>query len=1209
MINSASVKYAEVQLDGNIHFIGTQGVGKSTLLRSVLFFYNADALRLGLSKEKKSYAEYYFPYANSYVVYEVVRETGPFCVMTFKSQGKVCFRFIEGPYQRHHYINADGLAHDKWEKCRVAMDADNVAFTRKIDRFEEYRDIIYGNTQGKKEMKQFAIIESRQYQNIPRTIQNVLLNSKLEAEFIKQTIIMSLNEEDIRIDLTNYLHHLRDFEPQLADIKRFNDPRTRAASERIAELHSAIKYLNNEIDQLGNHLVWAHRKAANHQPELEKSLELHQGQLTARETQVTDMEARFQEKKEKWQKDIGIVESDIRRAHERQDYYAKLNIGDIIARIAQKPALDKERTALLNERELLTARFKEIAARFEALERDAQNRMKEQENDAQNTKLALKDDFLSMKEKLVTDYKKLIDDFNKLLDEEMKQARQVADECKNALSELRIRKEGIRHQRLYEKEIDELKEELARLRNDKNRADNQTEHLRQQVQTIQKQWETEENGRKAIYGRDRERLEEKIVRCRQHIKGIQQKIDNSKESFYGWLNEQKPGWEETIGRVCDEEILFSKNLSPALSEKAFDSFYGVDIDLNDIAKNVKTVADYQAEMATLQKEEEQYQADIAKLFDLFNDESEKIKKRYQQKIKDIKENIREQEYKSQQCATKSDTVTLRLNDLTQRAAGEKQEQMKGVDEAINKANNELLVANDNLRKAGESIKRQIKNKENERDKKIEEGQATLMAKQAEIEVTLKNLRLTHQSRLAELEQQKRKQLTNEGADTERIAAIDKRLTLIDAELIFIDQKRDTLADYNKDKRELLDRVDEFKANKNLLERQLQQEEHKHLQKKQERLTEIDELRQTLAAIQRELDWIADDLKEFHNFCKTDAFQRVAERLDEGNAGDETPKRTKQLVGELTDAYYKSINRVDELREAVNTFLGIFSSHNIFNFKTNLVERTEYLQFADELTDFVAFNKIAEFEKRFNERFADIIKLIGHDTAILVSKEGEIQRVINDINRDFKERNFAGVIKNIELRMEQSANSVVRLLLDVKKFNDEHGMGLGETNLFSRHDQQVKNQKAVELLRQMVKAIHDFRNDYISLSHTFELQFRIVENNNDTGWVEKLSNVGSDGTDVLVKAMINIMLLNVFKEGASKRFKEFRLHCMMDEIGKLHPANVRGILKFANDRNILLINGSPTENDALAYRHIYKLEKDPNSVTIVKRLITQYTKDA
>jgi len=68
-LNSAHVPYAEVKLDGNVHFIGTQGVGKSTLLRAVLFFYNADKLRLGIPKEKKNFDSFYLPFANSYIVY------------------------------------------------------------------------------------------------------------------------------------------------------------------------------------------------------------------------------------------------------------------------------------------------------------------------------------------------------------------------------------------------------------------------------------------------------------------------------------------------------------------------------------------------------------------------------------------------------------------------------------------------------------------------------------------------------------------------------------------------------------------------------------------------------------------------------------------------------------------------------------------------------------------------------------------------------------------------------------------------------------------------------------------------------------------------------------------------------------------------------------------------------------------------------------
>ena len=56
--------------------------------------------------------------------------------------------------------------------------------------------------------------------------------------------------------------------------------------------------------------------------------------------------------------------------------------------------------------------------------------------------------------------------------------------------------------------------------------------------------------------------------------------------------------------------------------------------------------------------------------------------------------------------------------------------------------------------------------------------------------------------------------------------------------------------------------------------------------------------------------------------------------------------------------------------------------------------------------------------------------------------------------------------------------------------------------------------------------------------------------------------------------------------------------MMDEIGKLHPNNISGILKFANDRNIILINGSPTELNRDAYKHVLpayqrNTEQDPH----------------
>lgn len=72
------------------------------------------------------------------------------------------------------------------------------------------------------------------------------------------------------------------------------------------------------------------------------------------------------------------------------------------------------------------------------------------------------------------------------------------------------------------------------------------------------------------------------------------------------------------------------------------------------------------------------------------------------------------------------------------------------------------------------------------------------------------------------------------------------------------------------------------------------------------------------------------------------------------------------------------------------------------------------------------------------------------------------------------------------------------------------------SLFGQEELVEQNRQAVSLLQSLVKELALNKEKELTLSDTFELQFRIVENDNDSGWVEKLANVGSDGTDILVK---------------------------------------------------------------------------------------------
>ncbi|HAR37490.1 MAG TPA: ATP-binding protein, partial [Porphyromonadaceae bacterium] len=240
-IESANTRYAEIKLDGNIHLIGTQGVGKSTLLRALLFFYNANQQKLGIPIEKKRFIDFYFRYQNSFIVYEVMHENGPFSVITYKSRGRVVFRFINSAYQKAHFIDqANGQVAGSWDVVRDNLSRDGIKYTRLLDRYETYRDIIYGNNKGLgSEFRKYALLESKQYQNIPRAIQHVFLNYKVESDFIKDTIIKSLDDEEIPIDLSNYTFHLKDFETQLNDIRLWTEQPVRGEN-RIRKLAGKI---------------------------------------------------------------------------------------------------------------------------------------------------------------------------------------------------------------------------------------------------------------------------------------------------------------------------------------------------------------------------------------------------------------------------------------------------------------------------------------------------------------------------------------------------------------------------------------------------------------------------------------------------------------------------------------------------------------------------------------------------------------------------------------------------------------------------------------------------------------------------------------------------------------------------------------------------------------------------------------------------------
>jgi chromosome segregation ATPase len=1211
-INSAdkSLPYAEVNLDGNVHFIGTQGVGKSTLLRTILFFYNADKQKLGIKAGQKTYDEYYFPYQNSFIIYELQTETGAFCVLTFKSQGRVAFRFFDSAYNKDNFIDSEGKAFETWDKIRDSLG--KIGYTRIISSYEEYRNILYGNNKElQKDFCKYALIESRQYQNIPRTISNVFLNTKLDAEFVKETIIKSLNEEEITIDLATYAQHLRDFEAHLNDIKKWTDKNRSGdnalekQADKVADLYRSLKFLEKEKEELAAQLGWALNNVKEQQPKVQELLNAENLKKGKSEEKLKELDSVFAKKQGDIQKQIGEFSSKLKEISTKRKEYELLNINEIIERVGKKNILELEQKNLTNEKQILTTAFADIENRYNALLLQLTNQLKEFENNKQAEKNAANSKFTNFKDDISKQYEQIFENIRVQNQTELDTAQSFVKEKENAITTQKIKQAETKNKRFYESEIQNCKTEISDLKTKISNAEGAINQAKKEQKNLETAWQLEEKGIKAENERKVEKENEKITKIRTQIAEIESRIENSKDSLYGWLNEQVPDWQNTIGQVIDDKVLFNNNLNPQKVSANNSDFYGISIDLQEIGKEVKTIADYENEKVELQNKITEIQKNISNLNAQMEKELENLRRKFHTKIKEQKNIISQNEYIKTINSPKVDAKNVELTELEKKAKTEKQKALAEIENEINRLSEEKLKDEEKVEKIKQNIDKQRKDKQKEKTAKIETEQQKLKDILSKIENEINTEKTSYTQKQAEIKAQQKNELDTKGADTKRISEIDSRLSELEPELAFIENNRDKVAEYNKDKRELFDREAEFKNQKTGFESQLETEKQKYEQQKTKLIAEIGELKANIQSLENKINDYNNDLQQFEAFSKTEIYASIEQSITEFTEENKTVFSCTKLITDLNTNDNTNTKRYNDLQEAINKFAGNFSENNLFSFKTKCITREEYFAFSDNLKEFIDENKIGEYKRRFEERFAEIIKQIGKETQRLVEKEGEISHVINEINSDFTARNFVGAIKSMELKTNESANAIYRLLLDIKKYNDENSFDLGAVNLFSSDNVASKNEKAIEYLKQLIKAMSDTKEREITLSDSFELLFKIVENDNDTGWVEKLTNVGSEGTDTLVKAMINIMLLNVFKERAIRKNKgDFSLHCMMDEIGKLHPTNVKGILKFANDRNIFLINSSPTSYNAADYKYTYILRKDGNNKTSINRIVSK-----
>lgn len=1212
-INSAHIRYAEVAMDGNVHFTGTQGVGKTTLLRALLFFYNCRKDKLGIRTQgQQTFDNFYIPDTSSYIIYEVSRgdEEPPFSIILFRHHNRAAFRFVDAPYSKDWFVDSLGMVIADHVTIRRRIQELGIDYSEIIDRYSKYLDILYGNRNAhlNKNLLKFHLLRSRQYHDISRIIQNVFLNERVDAGFIKDIIINSVTGEDeeIAVDLNFFRSKLTHFSDELKDISLWTEKKrqgiveTRRDADRLIDISHKIKAARFSLHEQCGMLCYAMNKAERDIPSLQSRIE-------KKETEIKDVIVRIQKLDDDYNKNrksvegkIAVLSNELKKAANLKKEYKRIGIEDMIARAYTLDELKLQRRQKERILEQLTSDYQSISGKYGLL-RDRLNLDKEQYlHSLKEKKSDITSDFSNRQVERIKRKAGLESDIRDRF-------KVLSTDIDGNMLSLREQLTNMKEQRAKTAASSPRRDDLETAKRKISEAENKIHQSTEAKLKLEKQLDNLRNAlelRCSQINAEAEMRIKDIDRNISQLKSLQQEelqlLDRSKDSLCEWLDNNVEGWEKTIGKIADEKsVLYSQNLCPALADGNHDTVFGISLDLNSIEKNVRTPSMIKEAADALDKEIRSLHNNIIQLREDTELRIRQICKESGGRMKTIQSEIDNLSQRIQISRTQSDEESLRLDVIKEEEKKHIEDILRSIDGEINDLQSQIESLSNERKAVDEKCEAELRSvskaisAEEKDDKTQKDDLLQSLDNQSATYVREHNLRLT------QLEKDEESALAESGADIRMLSATKEEIADISKKIDAIDGERDKIAEYRKDRRELLDLVPQKQA----LRKKLEEEEEGIRQKYEERGQKLNIRRQeeekTLASLRLS--------------CRqTTESKRQADEFIASNACPPEFKEARPVSTELDCSAIISVikslmldihNLSDRLKEQTNEFRRRFSANNTFKFPTAFDTLEDYHRYADSLEDFVSNNKIREFQQVTSNLYRDILSRAASDFNFLIGRESEIIRLVKAINHDFQKKTFAGVIRSIELRLDRSTMPIITQLQNITDFWNTHQYDLGEMNLFSSDEHTDINKESIKYLKSLATSLQTASDlNKLPLEQTFALKFRIQENDNVTDWVENIRAVGSEGTDILVKAIINILLISVFKNRAG-RDGDFRLHCMMDEIGRLADENIQGILNFANQRGIYIVNSSPKAHRPLSYRRLYMLLKDNKANTIVQPILS------
>ncbi len=1208
-INIANTDYSSVEIAGNTCFVGTNNMGKTTLQRAILFFYSANTRQLGISTSQKTFEDYYFQYPNSYIIYELATDEGFFHVMVYRN-AKLFYRFVDGAFEQEYYISDKEALQPK--AVLAKLNERKIDYSDQIETFERYRNIIYGADPDKR-YKKFSLMKGNaNYHNIPLAITSIFLSSEsvIRAEFVKECIANAIGSKHTTIELKTIERQLRQFAERYQDIETFFRKDSSQRSELIRDNFSTIRQLKVKQKSLAADLGGALKYAVIQKDEINLKSEERRQALSALETEFKTRDEAHRDRNKEAHQEIGALRSKLKEAEKREQEYEDKGIADLLREADDKPRLLLDVQARENEYATLTAAFSDIEQQFKTLFDALENERKEFEfvlkseglqidKRQHDEKNALREGFFKEKEKVQHEQ---ANDIQQLRDQKVKLELELKD--------AQHKEQQLRQHVFFASDVKVLNENLSLISKRKPEIAASLTVKNALIDALKKESDHIVERNKITLDQFTKKNQSDITEREEAIGKIDEKLSVHQTALFGYLQEHYPDWYQTIGKVCNEEILFNKELNPQVVKKSVESLYGIKLDLSSVKVFSKSLEQYEQERSQLRDEILALRTQLFEFREQHALEEQAKLASLSKKTAQAKKEVSQLQYEQEQNEQKAHQYELDLHDLRRKGEEQREKDLIGLYGAQDTIKKEIDAIVVKLKSMDEGVKKSLTELESRYNDKLVKLNKSFEKEIARVRDQKEEKVAELDERKAKLQKEKSAVLKKKGFDDTRLKKLKNDIESLKRALGDIELNAQLINDYRKDKRELFDLVGEFTQQKQRLEEGIKQSDQQFQSERdsfnKRRKQYEDELKQLTA----DLKEYADGLNHFESHFRDKLLYDKIRHLSEPAPASRSEIGIIALCSQLQANDNEYHSQFSKFRENISEYAGRFRSDNHFNFRINSAGgELEYERFAAYVEEFYNEGKIQISIAEVAKSHGMLIDAIASKMRALTEYRGRISKMISKMETDFSKASFEGskLIEYIKLKSEDSENKVLRKLQRIAEFREQNPFMYGEANLFNTG---VKgkgeiDKRSVDLLNDLQRTISEEKFEEINVQDLFELRFRIKEGKNDTGWIEKIDKVGSTGTDMLVKAVIYITLLNVFiRESTEKTARNFKVHCIIDEVGQISAPYLKELIAFADERDICLINGLPNESKLEThYNYTYKFRKDSNGYVKVIPLLT------